>query len=92
MVFWLRSMNGWMLRFGLDTVSTPAIPPPASRIGAATYITVLFSSSGSSRVERAPYCPRRVRWTSFQRELSRPISLPAESNTTIPRASVMVTR
>ena len=40
---------------------TPATLPAASKIGAATYITVLASSSGSSRVERAPYCPRRVR-------------------------------
>lgn len=38
------------------------------RIGAATCITVLPSSFGSLRVLRAPYSPRSVRYTSFQRE------------------------
>ena len=85
-------MNGAIARLGLETVSTPAIRPCPSRTGAATYITEVLSSSGTSRVERAPYWPRKVRWTSFQRELSRPSSRPAESNTTMPRASVTVMR
>ena len=54
-------MNGAIARFGLATLNTPMIFPASSRIGAATCITVLSGSSGSLRVERAPYCPRRVR-------------------------------
>uniref|UniRef100_A0A1I7YCM9 Amidase domain-containing protein n=1 Tax=Steinernema glaseri TaxID=37863 RepID=A0A1I7YCM9_9BILA len=45
--------------FGLATVTTPMILP-ASMIGAATCITDDSGSSGSLRVERAPYSPRRV--------------------------------
>ena len=57
MVRWLRAMNGAMVSLGLATVSTPtmrSVPSRSSTIGAATYITVEFSSSGSARVERAP--------------------------------------
>ncbi|MNM89483.1 hypothetical protein D3C81_1017150 [compost metagenome] len=92
-------MKGAITRFGLETVSTPMIgplwgvPPTSSaRIGAATCITVLSSSSGSMRVLRAPYLPCRVRATSFQREWSAPVAVPAESKRTTPRVSVMVTR
>ncbi len=64
---WLRAMNGATVWFGFAIVSTPMISSPR-RIGAATCITVLLSSFGSLRVLRAPYSPRSVRYTSFQRE------------------------
>ena len=58
--FWLLSIKGWILAFGLATDNTPSNLSP-SIIGAATYITVLRSSLGSVRVERAPYFPCNVR-------------------------------
>ncbi|MDT4860578.1 hypothetical protein FQZ97_951480 [compost metagenome] len=61
-------------------------------MGAATCITVWSVSPGFSPLERAPYSPRRVLSTSFQREWSWPRSCPRLSNTTVPRASVTVMR
>ncbi len=58
-----RSMNCCTVASGLPTVTTPITRSP-SRTGAATYITELPSSPGSVRVARAPYSPRKVRWTS----------------------------
>ena len=55
-------------------------------------MTVLLGSFGSDTLERAPYSPRNVLKTSFQREWSCPTACPKVSNTTIPRASVMVMR
>jgi len=59
-----------------------------SRTGAATYITEVRSSFKSTRVVRA-YWPRKVRYTSFQREKSRPRSRLNESKITMPRSSVI---
>ena len=64
----LRAMNGAITAFGFATVSTPTMPPRASRTGAATCMTVASGSAGSGTLERAPYSPRSVRATSFQRE------------------------
>src|SRR6185312_8194033 len=67
-----RSIYGCRLRLGFATVTAPIIRAPSvfdtSKIGAATYITEELSSPTISGVERAPYWPRRVRYTSFQRE------------------------
>lgn len=52
---------------GLEAVSTPATRP-SSMMGAETYMTLLASSFCTSRVVRAPYSPRSVRYTSRQRE------------------------
>ena len=64
---------------------------PSSRMGAATCITVSSGRSGAVALERAPYSPRSVRSTSFQREWSRPMNPGRVSNTTTPRASVTLT-
>ncbi len=56
----LRSIMGSRVRLGLATVREPRISSP-SRRGAATCITELAGSSGSLRVLRAPYSPRKVR-------------------------------
>jgi hypothetical protein len=63
-----------------------------SRMGAATCITVLSGSSGLAGLERAPYSPRSVRTTSFQREWSWPMASGRVSKRTMPSASVMVMR
>ena len=60
-------MMGSRVLLGLATVNEPMIRP-SRMIGAATCMTLVVASFGSLRVERAPYCPRSVRYTSFQRE------------------------
>ena len=53
MAAWLAAMKGSVWRFAFATVTTPMICP-SLRTGAATYMTEVLSSAGSSRVERAP--------------------------------------
>ena len=73
-LFCARSINGNKVRLAFATVRLPIILLP-SLMGAAIYITVSPFSSPATFVlladaglERTPYLPRSVRYTSFQRE------------------------
>ena len=63
-----------------------------TRMGAATYITVVRWSLAMSGVDRAPYSPCSARRTSRHCEWSLPVSRPSESKTTRPSRSVTAAR
>ena len=63
----LLSMMFCTARAAFETVSTPTTCPP-TWMGAETYMTLVASSSATSRVVRAPYSPRKVRDMLRQRE------------------------
>ena len=86
------SMKGCMLALGLPKLTTP-INSPLYTMGAATCMTdMLVLGLVGSRLERAPYLPRRVKYTSRHWEKSSPTNLPSESYITTPLASVMYMR
>ena len=85
------STNWPKLCTGLPTLTAPMMRPSAST-GAATNITCVFASPGTSGVARAPYSPRSASLMSRHCEWSCPTDLLSESNTTLPAVSTTVSR